>query len=98
MNKEEPSIDQVKEEKDERVDSASEASVDDDWIGDYETDSETDALEEPESVDEISSKNEEHTIFDPASIGVHLDGNLLSALPCNSFMGKNLSFNFLKLF
>ena len=38
---------------------ASEASVDDDWIGDYETDSETDDLENPESVEEISSKHDQ---------------------------------------
>ena len=120
------SVEEIKEEKNESAVSASETEIDDDWIGDYETDNETEDSEKSEPIEEAASKLNEgadvigeseeenyhedltpqvtfnkgvvsqdpvqepgeydhgfdtiHTIFDPASIGVHLDGNQITSI------------------
>lgn len=128
------SVEEIKEEKNESAVSASETKIDDDWIGDYETDNEAEDLEESEPIEEAASNLNEgadligepeeenyhedltpqvtfnkgvvsqdpvqepgeydhgfdtiHTIFDPASIGVHLDGNQITSILLGQTKGR----------
>ena len=134
VHEEVTSVEEIKEEKNESAVSASETEIDDDWIGDYETDSETEDLEESEPIEEAASKLDKgadvigepeeenyyedltpqvtfnkgvvsqdpvkepgeydhgfdtiHTIFDPASIGVHLDGNQITSILLGQTKGR----------
>ncbi len=128
------SVEEIKEEKNESAVSESETKIDDDWIGDYETDNEAEDLEESEPIEEAASNLNEgadligepeeenyhedltpqvtfnkgvvsqdpvqepgeydhgfdtiHTIFDPASIGVHLDGNQITSILLGQTKGR----------